>query len=95
MPASSMEGFLNALTVGGNPGMRVRDVMSTPVITAGPDDELATAATTMARRRIGALPVMDGGRLVAILTETDILRVLFRHRLFSSPEIESILLFAA
>jgi CBS domain-containing protein len=73
----------------------VREIMSTPVVTVGVDEELAVAATVMAERRIGSLPVVQDGRLVGMLTETDILNVLFRRRIFSSVEVESIFLFAA
>jgi acetoin utilization protein AcuB len=52
----------------------VAEIMSTGVISAGPEDELMTAAGRMAEERIGSLPVVDGGRVVGIITETDVLR---------------------
>lgn len=52
----------------------VREVMSSPVVTARPDDELATAAGLMVERKVGSLPVVDDGRVVGIITETDLLR---------------------
>jgi CBS domain-containing protein len=52
----------------------VREVMSTPVETVGPDDEVVFVFHTMAERRIRRLPVVDEGRLVGILTERDLLR---------------------
>ena len=51
--------------------LRVKEVMTTDVITTRPDMALAEAAKTMLERKIGCLPVMDGGRLVGILTESD------------------------
>ncbi|HVS18509.1 MAG TPA: CBS domain-containing protein [Planctomycetota bacterium] len=42
--------------------------------TLAPDDSVVTAALEMSLRRIGCLPVLDGGRLVGIVTETDLLR---------------------
>jgi CBS domain-containing protein len=58
--------------------LRVRDVMTWSVVTTLPDTPLAQAAAAMFQRRIGSLPVVDGGRLVGILTETDVLAGL-RH----------------
>ena len=51
--------------------LRVKEVMTTDVITTRPDMALAEAAKTMLERKIGCLPVMDGVRLVGILTESD------------------------
>jgi acetoin utilization protein AcuB len=58
--------LLTKLTVG--------EVMTRAVITIGPDREARDAAVLMLDHAIGALPVMDGGRLVGIVTEADILR---------------------
>lgn len=55
-------------------GVRVRDVMSAPPITAGPDDRLEDAARAMLEDKVGSLPVVDGRRVVGIITETDLLR---------------------
>lgn len=49
-------------------------VMSTPPVVVEPDATVEQAALTMAERKIGCLPVSDGGRLVGIVTETDLLR---------------------
>ena len=58
--------LLARLTVGG--------VMRTALITIGPTRDSRQAARIMTQHQIGALPVLDGGRLVGIVTETDILR---------------------
>jgi len=52
----------------------VEKVMTTSVITVGPDRSARDAAELMLDHRIGALPVVDGGRLIGIVTETDLLR---------------------
>jgi acetoin utilization protein AcuB len=70
----------------------VRDVMSTPVITVGPQEPLARAVGLMAERKIGSVPVAEEGRLVGIVTETDLIRLLFRRRLFGCAAVESVLL---
>jgi len=48
--------------------------MTKTVITVGPDRDARAAATLMLDHKIGALPVTDGGKLIGIVTETDILR---------------------
>jgi acetoin utilization protein AcuB len=45
-------------------------------ITIGPDAEVAEAAQTMLERKIGCLPVVSEGRLVGLITVSDIIRVL-------------------
>ena len=49
----------------------VKEVMTTDVVTTSPDVPLAEAARTMLARKIGCLPVLDGGKLVGIVTEAD------------------------
>jgi len=51
----------------------VEDVMSPNVITLAPDAFLPDAARLMRRERIGAIPVVDHGQLVGILTRSDVL----------------------
>src|SRR5215210_2055403 len=54
--------------------MRVRDGMSTVVLTVGPNHTLRQAASAMAKRRVGAAVVMDPEAPgLGILTERDIL----------------------
>jgi acetoin utilization protein AcuB len=62
--------ILDKLTVG--------EVMTKTVITIGASRPIEAAAELMLDHRIGALPVLEGGRLVGILTETDLLRALVR-----------------
>ena len=58
--------------------LAVRAVMTSTVVTIGPDDTVSAAARLMLDRRIGALPVLDEGHLVGIVTETDVLRAFVR-----------------
>jgi len=58
--------------------LMVGKVMTQSVITVGPDREARDAAVLMLDHRIGALPVVDGGRLIGIVTETDLLRAFVR-----------------
>jgi CBS domain-containing protein len=54
----------------------VRDVMTWGVITIGPQTGLRQAARLMHEQKMGALPVVEAGRLIGILTERDLLRAL-------------------
>ena len=54
--------------------LTVREVMTTTVIVVEPDRSARDAATLLVTEKIGALPVVDGERLVGIVTETDFLR---------------------
>lgn len=60
--------------------MTVSQVMSKNLKTIGLEQEAADAARLMLDHRIGALPVLDGGRLAGIITETDLLRAFARSR---------------
>jgi len=53
----------------------VKDVMTTDPVTTTPDTPLADAARLMLERKIGCLPVLEGGKLVGILTESDFVRL--------------------
>jgi acetoin utilization protein AcuB len=54
--------------------LAVGDVMTKSPITVDPDRDAREAAWLMLEQKIGALPVLKEGRLVGILTETDLLR---------------------
>ena len=56
--------------------LTIKRVMSAPVITVAPSTPLEEAARIMADKQIGGLPVMDQGKLVGIITETDIFKIL-------------------
>jgi CBS domain-containing protein len=57
-------------------GIPVREVMAAPVITIDPHASIRTAVQLMIDERVGCLPVLDGGKLVGLLSETDCLRYL-------------------
>jgi CBS domain-containing protein len=52
------------------------ELMTATVTTVGPDDDIAEAARLMLRRRCGRLPVVEGGRVVGVVSRHDVLRVL-------------------
>jgi acetoin utilization protein AcuB len=53
-------------------------IMARTVVTIGPTTGVDEAARLMATRKIGALPVTEGDRLVGIVTETDVLELFVR-----------------
>ena len=61
-------------------GVRAADpvsrLMVTDVVTAHPGDPIEETAMHMRTRKIGAMPVMEDGRLVGIVTGTDLLDAL-------------------
>ena len=54
--------------------LRAKDVMSEPAITVPPETTVEDASRLMLEARIGCLPVVKGGALVGLVTETDALR---------------------
>ena len=54
----------------------VEDVMTRDLVTAFPDDPIEHAANVMRERRIGCLPVVEGGELVGILSSSDVMAAL-------------------
>jgi len=55
--------------------MSVGQVMKRDVVTVSPDLPIEEAARVMIDHRIGCLPVVEGGELVGIISDTDIFRV--------------------
>lgn len=53
---------------------KVKNIMRRGVITVEPEQRTADAAAIMAKRKIGALPVIHKNKLVGIITSTDILQ---------------------
>jgi len=71
-PATSLEAheltsLLDRLTMA--------EIMTRPVMTVAPPVPVEEAARVMVREKISALPVTEEGRLVGIVTETDVLEL--------------------
>lgn len=56
----------------------VAELMTSPAKTVTPDADLYEVAKIMLKHKIGGLPVVDDGKLVGIVTESDIFRVMAR-----------------
>lgn len=62
----------------------VKEAMSSELHATTPDALVADAARVMIERKIGCLPVVDGGKLVGIVSETDFVRLVAEDRLRES-----------
>lgn len=66
--------------------MKVSDAMTGQVTTAAPTDTVRKVAQMMAHVETGAVPVVDSGKVVGLVTDRDIvLRVVAEGRSFDSP----------
>lgn len=60
---------------------KIQEIMKHPVITVDLNEPIEQAAGLMIKHRIGVLPVTSKGKLVGIITESDIFRIV--NNLFS------------
>ena len=65
--------------------LKTEEIMSSPIVFSSPHDDITTAVEKMEKHKIKRLPVVDKGKIVGILTNTDIAR--------ASPEMIDILNF--
>ena len=63
-----------------------REIMSTDLVTVGPNTSLSRAASILLEEGISCLPVKEDGRLVGIVTNTD-LHVVLRQLLQTIPRL--------
>lgn len=56
--------------------MKVKDVMTPKVITCRPDDPISTVTRLVREYNISGVPVVEGEKIVGIVTEKDILDLL-------------------
>jgi CBS domain-containing protein len=55
-------------------GACVRDIMTSPALTVGPQADLADVATLMVEKRVSLVPVVDGDRLLGAITKVSVLK---------------------
>ena len=66
--------------------MKIRDVMTSNPRTVSPNDTIQAAARIMQSEDTGAVPVVNDGRVLAVITDRDIVvRVVAEGGSFSSP----------
>jgi CBS domain-containing protein len=59
--------------------IKIKEVMTEKVFTISPDASIKDAARQMMDKKIGCLPVVEGDRLVGLVTETDMLRYVLEN----------------
>jgi CBS domain-containing protein len=59
-------------------GTLARDVMTEKVVTIGPEEDLEALAEIMVKQRVNPLPVVEGSRLVGIVSRSDIIGMMAR-----------------
>ncbi len=65
----------------------VRDIMSSPVITVQPDDTTDACMRICTERRVRHLPVVDGGRVVGVVSIGDLVKAVISEQ---SQQIEQL-----
>ncbi|SCY57673.1 BON domain-containing protein [Microvirga guangxiensis] len=75
-------------------GRKARHVMTPEVVTATEDKALPDLADIMEKRRLKRLPVVRGKRLVGIVSRSDLVKAVARHRapLFAQPPTDDAIL---
>lgn len=65
---------------GGAMGLTLREAMSKPLITIGPESSMQDAIQTMHAKNIRRLPVVKGEKMVGIITNKDIFRAIMKNQ---------------
>ena len=71
-----------------SPGTLVRDIMSTKVIYARPDQSVEECMAVMTARAVRHLPVLEGGRLVGIVSIGDMVKSVISDQKFIIEQLE-------
>ncbi len=71
-----------------SPGTLVRDIMSTKVIYARPDQLVEECMAVMTARAVRHLPVLEGGRLVGIVSIGDMVKSVIDDQKFIIEQLE-------
>ena len=76
---TTLQGLTNQRVQSQVNGVTAADLMTRPAVTIGPDEPVTSAARLMYNQRVKRLPVIsDDGRLVGIVTRSDVLSVYSR-----------------
>ena len=71
-----------------SPGTLVRDIMSTKVIYTQPDQSVEKCMAVMTARAVRHLPVLEGGRLVGIVSIGDMVKSVIDDQKFIIEQLE-------
>ena len=67
----------------------VRDIMSAPVITVQPETQVEQCMKIMTEHRVRHLPVIDGGRVVGMVSIGDLVKVVIAEQQQQIEQLES------
>jgi CBS domain-containing protein len=67
----------------------VRDIMSSPVLTVSPDTSVQTCMQLMTDRRVRHLPVVEGGRVVGMVSIGDLVKAVIAEQQQHIEQLES------
>jgi CBS domain-containing protein len=67
----------------------VRDIMSTPVISVSLDDAVPTCMQLMTDKRVRHLPVIDGGRVIGMVSIGDLVKAVIAGQRREIEQLES------
>ncbi len=60
-----------------NLSTRVNEIMETEIITMNPEQDLSAVSTLVKKTNLGGFPVVDDGKLLGIVTTTDVIREIY------------------
>ena len=66
----------------------VWQIMSTPVVTVGPDQDVRQCMQLMTHRRIRHLPVVEQGRMVGVISIGDLVRAVIEEQEHTIEQLE-------
>ena len=69
--------------------MLVSEIMTARVVTIGPDRTAGESMALMTDQRIRHLPVMDGGKLIGVISIGDVVRAVVEEQLFTIKQLEN------
>ena len=67
----------------------VRDIMSTPVITVSPEDSVQRCMQIMTDRRVRHLPVLEGGRVIGMVSIGDLVKAVIAEQQQQIEQLET------
>ena len=71
-----------------SPDTPVREIMTTKVVCVGPDQKVDACMALMTEKRFRHLPVLDGDRLVGIISIGDVVKAIIEEQKFNIEQLE-------
>ena len=64
----------------------IREIMTRSVVTVAPDTPIVAVAQRLLEQRIGGVPVVDAGRVVGVITESDLFRLMVAREAYGDAD---------